>query len=258
MNSFTGGSWGPYFVAHRSQLHRVPDGIDDRTAVLVDPIACGLHAVLRHRPADSEHWLIIGGGIIGLAVVAGIRAVGSRAHVTAIVRRREQAERMSAFGADDTLTISARASSAARYDAVAAHVGGRRIPIVFGNQAFVGGFDVVYDCVGTGRSLTDAMKFTRARGTVVAVGTSQIGVVETTPLWFSELTLLGASGRQIEDFEGRRQHTYEIVFDLIRAGRLRLDGLLTHTFPIRDYKAALHLLASRGRRGVVKAAFRHE
>ena len=53
-NCFTGGSWGPYFVAHESQLYRVPDEIDDETAVLVDPIAGALHAVLRRKPADRR------------------------------------------------------------------------------------------------------------------------------------------------------------------------------------------------------------
>ncbi len=264
MNRFTGGSWGSYFVAHRSQLHRVPPDIDDRTAVLTDPIACSLHAVLRRRPLDDERVLVIGSGIIALGVVACLRAVGCRAIVTAIVRRPSQAERMSALGADRVLIIPAGASNGQRYDVVASDIGGRRVQTLFDNQAFIGGYDVVYDCVGSGSgfkrsgSLTDALKFTRARGTVILVGTSQIGWFDTTPLWFKELTVLGASGRQYEDFEGRRMHTYEAVFELVCSGRLNLSGLLTHTFPINRYRDAFRLLARRGAADVVKVAFQHE
>src|SRR5262249_2279985 len=49
LNARTGGSWSPAFVAHASQLVAVPDSISDDVAVLIDPIACAAHAVLR-RP----------------------------------------------------------------------------------------------------------------------------------------------------------------------------------------------------------------
>jgi threonine dehydrogenase-like Zn-dependent dehydrogenase len=119
----------------------------------------------------------------------------------------------------------------------------------------IGGFDLTYDCVGSGPGLSDAMKWTRPRGTVVAVGTSQIGVVDSTPLWFTELNLVGCNGRAIEEVDGRKLHTYELVFDWLRAGRLKLDGLLTHRFRLADYRAAFQTIATRGRAGLIKAAF---
>ena len=131
----------------------------------------------------------------------------------------------------------------------------RRVDGLFGNYGLIGGFDRVYDCVGTGASLTDAMKFTRSRGTVVAVGTSQITVVDTTPVWFSELQLIGCFGRQIEQYDGMPRHTYEVVFDLIETGKLDLRGLLTHRFGLEDYKRALAMHAARGKTGLIKAAF---
>ncbi|HOW19514.1 MAG TPA: alcohol dehydrogenase catalytic domain-containing protein, partial [Phycisphaerae bacterium] len=255
-NSFTGGSWSREFVAHASQLYAVPDAVSDEEAVVVDPIASAVHAVLRRRPVDGERVLVIGGGIIGLGVVMAIRALGGSAGVTALVRHEHQAERMRTAGANETIITRRGETHARRYDAVAAAIGGRRIPSMFGNQAFIGGYDLTYDCIGTGRSLTDAMKFTRARGTVVEVGTSQIAVVDTTPLWLTELTVLGSNGRQFELYEGRRRHTYEVVFDLAAKGRLSLKGLLTHTFALDDYPKAFHALSSRRRSGVLKAAFR--
>jgi threonine dehydrogenase-like Zn-dependent dehydrogenase len=151
-----------------------------------------------------------------------------------------------------------RLSHASRYDRIAELVGGRRVPALFGNQMLLGGFDLVYDCIGTGRSLTDAMKFVRPRGVVVAMGTSQISVVDTTPLWFSEICVLGSYGRQIERAGGVDRHTYQLVFEMLQTGRLSTDGLLTHTFALREYRAAFHALARRSAGQVVKAAFRHE
>jgi len=255
-NSFTGGSWSREFVAHASQLYAVPDVLSDEEAAVVDPIASAVHAVLRRRPGEGERVLVIGGGIIGIGVAMAIRALGGSVRVTALVRHQHQAERMRAAGVDGTIVTRRRDPHARRDVAVAAAGGGRRIPSLFGNQAFIGGYDLTYDCIGTGRSLTDAMKFTRARGTVVEVGTSQIAVVDTTPLWLTELNVVGSNGRQFELYEGRRRHTYEVVFDLAAKGRLSLKGLLTHVFALEDYSQAFETLSSRGRSGVVKAAFR--
>jgi threonine dehydrogenase-like Zn-dependent dehydrogenase len=253
-NSFTGGSWAPSFVAHESQLYRVPDAVDDETAVLVDPIACAVHAVLRRRP-DDERVLILGGGIIGTGVTAAIRALGSAATVVALVRHERQAETARRYGANDVLVMPRAMATAERYDQVARHVGGRRVDGLFGNHGMIGGFDLVYDCVGTGASLTDAMKFTRSRGTVVVAGTAQITRVDTTPLWFSELQLIGCFGRQIESYNGMSRHTFEVVFDLIQSGKLDLSGLLTHRFRLEDYKHALAAHTARGKNGLIKAAF---
>lgn len=259
LNGFTGGSWAPYFVAHQSQLHLVPAEVDDATAVLVDPLACALHGVLRRRPEDDDRVLVQGAGIIGLGVVAALRALDCQARVTALVRHDSQRRQMLDAGADDAIVSPRRESSARRYDRIAAAVGGRRVAAAFGNQALIGGFDLVYDCVGNGASLTDAMKFARPRGTVVELGTTQISVVDTTPLWFTELTVLGAYGRQIEDAGGEPpKHTYGLVFELLESGKLRTEGLQTQTFDLGEYRPALEAAASRGRTQAIKIAFRHQ
>ena len=257
-NSFVGGSWAPYFLAHVSQLHAVPDSVSDQAAILVDPLACALHGVLRHRPGDDQRVLIQGGGIIGLGVAACLRATGCRARVSALVRHQFQADRMRACGADEVILSPRRASSAQRYDRVAAAIGGQRVPAPFGNQALIGGFDTVYDCVGTGASLTDAMKFTRARGTTLELGTSQICLVDTTPLWFNELNVVGVYGRQLESRpQSPPQHTYRLTLDLLASGKLKVDGLLTHTFELEEYRRALATLTNRAHTPAVKVAFRH-
>ncbi len=254
-NNFTGGSWGRFFVAHESQLYRVPDDIDDDVAVLTDPVAGAIHAVLRQLPADGDNAIILGSGFVGLSVAAAIRALGSRCRLAAVVRHDWQADLMRRFGADEVVHVCRGDPQAVRYGKVAEVIGGTVVPSKFGHQAFFGGFDVVYDCVGSGQSLTDAMKYARPRGTVVEVGTSQIGLVDTTPLWLDELTLIGANGRAFERYQGRTLHTYELVFELVRAGKLDLGGLLTHRFRIDQYREALRTLTRRGASRAVKAAF---
>lgn len=257
LNRFTSGSWAPQFVAHETQLHAVPDELRDEDAVLVDPLACSLHACLRRPPVSGERVLVQGAGVVAMGVVLGLRALGYDNEITALVRRDDYVKRLTQCGASQVLVLPGSWPHAQRYDAVAEAVGGRRVPGGFGNQMLLGGYDLVYECVGTGRSMTDALKFVQSRGTLVALGTSGITLLDTTPLWFSELSVVGAYGRQIEEHSGGPLHTYELVFDLMRRGRLKPLGWLTHTFELRDYRRAFAMLLGRNRGPVVKAAFGH-
>ncbi len=257
LNAATAGSWAPRFLAHESQLHAVPDELTDEDAVLVDPLACSLHAVLRHPPAPGQQVLVQGAGIIGLGVVLALRALGYDQRVVCLARHPHQEERLQAAGADVVIRHTRRTPRQALFDDLAEAFGATRVSSIFGNHALVGGADVVYECVGSGLAISDAMKCAAPRATIVAVGTSQITFVDTTHLWFKELSIVGAYGRQIERWNGRELHTYRIVMDLIAAGKLNVQGLLTHVFPVSEYRRALALFAARGRSGVIKAALRH-
>lgn len=254
-NCFTGGSWGEQFVAHQSQLFRVPEGLPDEQAVIVDPLACAVHAVLRVRPPDEARVLVIGGGFIAAAVIAALRATGFAGPIDALVRRIQAGEHALRCGASHVICAPRFLSRAERYALVARHVGARPLAGRFGNQMLLGGFDVVYDCVGTAASLEDAMKFVRAGGTVAEVGTTQIGIVDHTPLWFSEIRVVGCNGRALEDWDGRRRHTYEIVFDWLAGGRIPFEPFLPQLFPLRDYRRALATAAGLTPHRPLKVAF---
>lgn len=43
----TGGSWSEYYIAHASQVYRVPAGVSDENALLVEPFSIGIHAALQ-------------------------------------------------------------------------------------------------------------------------------------------------------------------------------------------------------------------
>ncbi|MFH1417708.1 MAG: alcohol dehydrogenase catalytic domain-containing protein [Planctomycetota bacterium] len=257
LNTITGGSWGQYFLAHHTQLHAVPDSVPDDTAVLVDSIASAAHAVLRRPPEPGENVLVSGSGIIALGVVAAIRALGLDNPVTSLVRHGFQADLARSLGATQVECFPRRAGSVDRYDTLARLTNGKRLAARFGNQDLLGGFDLTFECTGSGAGLSDAVKWTRSRGTVVAVGTSGITLLHTTAIWFNELQIVGANGRQIESCQGRDLHTYDLVFRWIEEGRLDLSALPVQRYRLADYRTAFKHLFRRGRHPVVKAAFEH-
>jgi threonine dehydrogenase-like Zn-dependent dehydrogenase len=233
----------------------VPNGISDDAAILVDSIASAAHAVLRRPPREGETLLINGAGIIGLGLAASIRALRHDNAVVILARHRFQAELAARLGATHVLTVPRKTKARDRYAAVARLCRGKPLPGRFGSADLLGGFDLVYDCSGTGTGLTDAIKWTRSRGTVVLVGTSGITLLDTTSVWFNELQILGTNGRQLETATDGLMHTYDLVFRWMADGRIDLPCLLVRRYRLADYRTAFRDLLCPGRRGILKAAF---
>jgi threonine dehydrogenase-like Zn-dependent dehydrogenase len=63
------GGWSTGMIAHRSQLHAVPEELSDEAAVLVEPFSVALHAVLAAPPQPGEQVLVIGAGTVGLCAL---------------------------------------------------------------------------------------------------------------------------------------------------------------------------------------------
>src|SRR5260370_900839 len=61
-----GGGWSEEMLLHEQQLFRIPPAMSDEQAVLLEPSAVAVHAVLRRLPQPGENVLIIGAGTIGL------------------------------------------------------------------------------------------------------------------------------------------------------------------------------------------------
>jgi L-iditol 2-dehydrogenase len=252
-NNRTGGSCGEYFTAHASQLVEVPPGVSDEQAVLTDPAACSLHGALRADVAKAKQVLVYGAGAIGLTLTAVLRAIGYAGRID-VVARSAIAEKMARrLGADECLRLPQ--VKVERFEIIAGRTSATIQRARLGAIMLSGGYDVAFDCVGSAQSLEECLKWTRARGQVVLIATGHGCGADLTPIWFRELQVIGAYGRQIEHYQGRRIGTYQIVHELMAAGKLKLDGLLTHAFRIEDYRRAFTVALNKGRFQTLKAAF---
>jgi len=249
----TGGAYSEYFVAHESQLYPVPDELSDEQAVLTDPIACSLHAVLRVDLSQARHVLVYGAGVLGLGVIAALRAVGYQGSIDALNRSSYLKDTAESLGANEFLQLPS--DRRARFEAVAARTGASVKRARFGNYTLSGGYDVVFDCVGSQRSINESMKWTRSRGQVAMIATGHGGRLDVTPLWFTELTIVGAYGRELESFEGRRVGTYELTHEMMVSGKLPVGKLLTHIFRIEQYKQAFEVGLNKAKYAAIKVAF---
>jgi S-(hydroxymethyl)glutathione dehydrogenase/alcohol dehydrogenase len=104
-----------------------------------------------------------------------------------------------------------------------------------------GGADVVVDTTGNARVIEEAYNLTHADGRTILVGVPRKGdnaSIYTLPLHFKKI-LKGSHGGSVSpDIEIPR------LIKLVGQNKMRLEGLVTHTFPLQQINEAIAALRS--------------
>ncbi|MCA1834766.1 MAG: alcohol dehydrogenase catalytic domain-containing protein, partial [Actinobacteria bacterium] len=87
----TGGGWSEELIAHRAQLTPVPETISDLDAVMVEPLACAIHAVQRAAVAPDATVLVVGAGTVGLLTVLALRSFSEAGAIVVVAKHGTQA-----------------------------------------------------------------------------------------------------------------------------------------------------------------------
>jgi threonine dehydrogenase-like Zn-dependent dehydrogenase len=242
------GGWGEQIIAHQSQLFPVTSALEDREAVLIEPLSIGVHAVLQAPPHPDEPVLVIGSGPIAMATIWTLRALGFQGDLVAQAKRRREVELAKRLGATEVVTPGAEARQAL------VDTGSMAYQPLVGQEVYAGGgFPLIYDCVGTANSLDQAIRYATPRGRIVMLGCSaQVRKLDLTFLWARELEIRGFMGYGRERWEGRDLHTFEITQELLARTPVPIDRMVTHIFPLEQYRDALKAAGNRRRSGAMK------
>jgi threonine dehydrogenase-like Zn-dependent dehydrogenase len=247
------GAWAELLAAHDSMLIPVPAGVSDELAVLADPFAVSLHAVLRHPPPRGGRVVVYGAGALGVTSVAALRCLFPDVEVAVVARFAAQEKLARHLGA---VKVVAHEPRLAVVEELVAWSGGvLHTPFDGLPVAHPGGIDVVYDTIAKPETFEVAVRVLAEHGTLVQTGVHTPGRWEWTPVYFKELTIAGSNAFGIEDVEGVRQHAIAHYLDLAGAGRVDLTGMLTHRFPLERWWDALNALARQDVSGAIKVAF---
>jgi threonine dehydrogenase-like Zn-dependent dehydrogenase len=240
----TGGGWAPWFVAHESQLHAVADEMPDERAVLIEPLAGGIHAALRAARGlhDDPVVAVLGAGTMGLAAVAGLVRYVPQARVVVGARYAHQQRLARELGAHDVVAADELTRAVRRI--VGCHIIGDHLS---------SGAHATIDAVGTETSLSTSLAITRPRGRVVMMGMPGEVTVDLTGLWHRETQLVGAYTYGTEDLDGRRVRTFDLATQT--ATDIAAERWLSATYRLADHVDAIAHAASAGRRGATKIAF---
>jgi len=238
----TGGGWSDNFVAHHKQLHPVPDQLSNEEAVIAEPLSCALQAVWKAPWVEGCTVLILGCGSMGILTLAAIRGLGHPCRIVAVAKHPHQQEAAARLGAD--VVVGAKDP----YSQLAEILNAQLYKPEFGRHTAVGGADICFDCVGSDRTIDDALRFTRGGGSVILVGMPGIPRnIDWTAIWHKELVVKGSYTSE--------PATFRRALELLVAQRGNLAGIVGAKFPLKDYRAAVQCALNTGQSKVIKTVF---
>lgn len=205
-----------FLTAKPEWLHKLPDGISDKQAALIEPFTCGYYAVTRMGGTNASETVVVsGGGTIGL--VSAAAAIGMRARtivIDPIPHRRATALELGAEAVIDPVNE----------DAV------ERVRDLTGGA----GADLVVEASGHDASLGIVWDLAREEGRVAMVG---INIGRTIGSHLGNIQMRNLTVRGCIGSPG----VWPAAIRFLERTGLDLSPIQTHEFPLADGVQAFEL-----------------
>lgn len=202
------GAFAEFVAVPQHILYKVPDAVPFEYAALVEPFSIALHAIRRAAPALNDSVVVLGAGMIGLALVQALKNTGCGQLIVADISpdRLAMAEKMGATHVLDS-------SKEPLVEAILKLTQGR-------------GADLAYEAVGVTATVDGALRAVRKGGSVVLVG--NVSPKIDFPLQIAvtrELSVYGSCASQGE---------YPAVLGMLARGALDPRPLISAQAPLQD------------------------
>ena len=205
------GAMADLVAVPEANLHRIPDAIDDRRAVFIEPLAAAFRIVEQFPFGPGAKVAVVGDGKLGLLCAWALRTTG--AAITLVGKH------------SDKLAL---ASDGIR-------------PVVLDDVTKLGrAFEVVADCTGSPTGLPTALGLVRPLGTVV-LKTTIAGeyAINLAPVVIDEITVVGS-----------RCGPFPRAIEALASGEVDPTPLLGPEFPLDRADEAFAAASARGARKV--------
>jgi L-iditol 2-dehydrogenase len=202
------GAFAEFVAVPQHILYRLPDGLAFEHAALVEPFAIALHAIRRAPPTLNDAVVVVGAGMIGLALVQALSQAGCGQLIVVDVAgdRLALAEKL---GATSILNSSTEDAAAA---------------ILRLTRGL--GADLAFEAVGVSATVDLALRCLRKGGAATLIGNVTPKI--EFPLQMAvtrELTIHGSCASQGE---------YPACLDMLARGALRAAPLISATATLAE------------------------
>jgi threonine dehydrogenase-like Zn-dependent dehydrogenase len=240
------GGFASHFVAHKSQLYAIPEGLDLKTAVMTEPVSVALQAVFDNLPEEKETVLVIGGGVIGNLIIQSLRYLSPGCRIAVIEPSLFAADLAQRLGADALIETRSVYTSAAKICGAAVY------KPMLGKEILMGGFHRIYDTVGNSATLNMALRLLSATGVLSVVGIAGDVKLDLTPLWLKLQTVRGVYAYGHVTYQGRERPVFDVALELLQQEKIQADPLVTHQFRLEEYEKMIEVNLNKGRHKAVK------
>jgi L-iditol 2-dehydrogenase len=213
------GAFTKYCVVRPDILHHLPENVSFEAGALSNPFAIGLRAVsARAKVKAGDIVLISGIGGVGLVALQVAKLEGATTLVLGLTRDEERLGLAQRLGADVVINVEEQSPDEIVLEMTDGY-----------------GADVVLECAGAQVSVETCFRLVRKHGTFGAIGvfpdpiTVNYGAVVS-----KELTLVGSYGHEWTGMERANS--------LLSEGKLDGDILISHKFPISEWRSAFEIM----------------
>ena len=223
------GAFADFVAVPQHILYRLPDGLAFEQAALVEPFAIALHAVRRAPPTLNDTVVVVGAGMIGLALVQALSQAGCGRLIAVDI-------------ADDRLALAAKCGATTTINSA---TGDAHAAILHLTQGL--GADLAFEAVGVTATVGLTLRCLRKGGAATLVGNVTPKI--EFPLQSAvtrELTIYGSCASQGE---------YPACLDMLARGALHAAPLISAVAPLAEGAAWFDRLYRR-EPGLLKVVLR--
>jgi len=222
----TGGGFARYAVWPEQQLHKLPESVGSRAAVLMEPTAGSVHSIISRMDVRAgESVAILGPGARGLLLLQVCLAIGAGPILVSGLKRDAPLRLAMAreLGADATVNVDTEDLR-------------RRVLEMTGGT----GVDVVLENTGSIEPIQESLDIVRKGGRVLWAGGGIRGgivaPVDTYQIIVKEIDVKGEISQVPYDWLA--------AIHLVETGRVQLDKLVTHEYPLAQWHEGFTRAAS--------------
>lgn len=224
----TPGGFAPYVLVPGNRLDRrlfrAPDGLDDQTAALAEPLSCAINGIERADLSPGDSIAILGAGFMGLLLTRLAHFSGA-SRIISIDKYPRRLEVARAFGATDTINFENVTDPRAQ---VLKILGGR-------------GPDVTIEATGNPTAYEQAVAMVNAKGGRVVffggVPKNATITIDPNKIHYGEVEITGSSSSLPIHVEK--------ALSFLAAGKIDTTLLITHHMSSLDLAEAIEMAVNK-------------
>lgn len=209
------GAYAEYFAGPAKNAYRLPDSVSDLAAALIDPLMVAYHAVKNSDIKLHDKVLVVGSGIIAQMLGGLLKKAGASLLAMSKINDN-QMEKARELGNFDIYLDGREPERAQKYKEISD-----------------GGFDVVFEAVGSEQSIQTCLDAVRPGGQIVVIGNS------VTPEIPFNLNTLVLNEIRLNGSVSCTRREFEETIDLIASGFIRPEKYVTDIVNLDGLQGAM-------------------
>ncbi|RDB30492.1 D-arabinitol dehydrogenase 1 [Hypsizygus marmoreus] len=217
------GGFAEYVVVHSKKVYKIHN-LTDEEATLVEPASCAIHGLDKINAPVGAEVLILGAGPTGL-ILAQLLKLNGASKVVIAANKGIKTQVARELDCGDEYVELDRTNPEPQWARL--------------KEQYPYGFDVVVEATGSEKVANDAINHVRRGGTLVIYSVyANSAMVHWSPakIFADEIRIIGSFAQT---------HCFPRAVAYLDSGKIRVKGMVTDTFAIKDFQKALDKMNSK-------------